>query len=254
MEININESIRKINLNNKIINIIQSIENAQPNVNPTVIYNEGWMIRLLVLSSIQEKVKFDSIDFSSIFNWTSESLISSPFINAKKYREGYTHADIAIGDFKVDYSNRGEIEILTDAKHLGIIEAKMGSNLSQGTTHVLDYNQASRNLVCIASNTINKPVCKTFFYVVAPASKIKDHEIVAQIELDAVKKQVNQRFELHKSETDIYSLNEQIIAKIENCVIKAISYEEWINLFKNSTAHNDLQNFYEKAKKWNRIK
>ena len=130
----------------------------------------------------------------------------------------------------------------------------MGSNLSKGTTHVLDYNQASRNLVCIASNTIKKPVCKTFFYVVAPASKIKDHEIVAQIELDAVKKQVNQRFELHKSENDIYSLKEQIIAKIENCVIKAISYEEWINLFKNLTTHNDLQNFYEKAKKWNRIK
>lgn len=241
-------------MNNKIINIIQSIENAHPNVNPTVIYNEGWMIRLLVLTSIQEKVKLDIIDFSSILNWTSEALISSPFINANKYREGYTHADIAIGDFKVDYSNRGEIEILTDTKLFGIIEAKMGSNLSQGTTHAKDYNQASRNLVCIAHNTIDKHDCKTFFYVVAPASKLKDHEIEGQIELDVVKKQVSHRFEMHKSETDIYSLKEQIIEKIENCVIKAISYEEWINQFKNSSAHNDLQNFYEKAKKWNRVK
>lgn len=30
----------------------------------------------------------------------------------------------------------------------------MGSNLSQGTKYALEYNQASRNLACIASQTI----------------------------------------------------------------------------------------------------
>ena len=236
----------------RIKEIINSIESANPNVNPTVIYNEGWMSRLLVLCSQKEKLKLESFDFSAISSWTSEVLISSPFISAKNYREGYTHADIAIGDFLVDFSNRGEIKINSDAKFFGIIEAKMGSNLSKGTKHATNYNQASRNLVCIAHNT--KPDCKTFFYVVAPELKIKKHKIEAQIELNVIKNQVNERFESHKSEVDIYSLKDTIIENIENCEIRAISYEDWISQFNNTSIKNELNIFYEKAKKWNKIK
>jgi hypothetical protein len=236
-----------------ILEIIKSIETQKSFVNPTVIYNEGWMTRLLVYSSIQEKINLESIDFSTISNWTSEALISSPFINAQNSREGYTHADIAIGDFTVDYLSRGEIKIKEDASLFGIIEAKMGSNLSKGTTHAKKYNQASRNLVCIAHNTLNKPVCKTFFYVVAPESTIKLHKIEAQIELDAIKDQVNDRFVLHKSEIAIYTLREKILAKIESCEIKAITYEEWISQFTQTSINNELENFYKKAIKWNRI-
>lgn len=236
-----------------IIEIINSIGTPMPNVNPTVFYNEGWITRLLVLSSIQEKIKLGNVDFSCINNWTSEALISSPFINAQNHREGYTHADIAVGDFKVDYSKRGKIIVNDDAILFGIIEAKMGSNLSKGTKHVKEYNQACRNLVCIAYNTLDKADCKLFFYVVAPESKLEYHKINAQIALNTVKQQVDYRFNLHQSETNIYSQKEQIIAKIEKCDIKAISYEGWIDLFKNSTAHNDLQEFYEKAKIWNKI-
>lgn len=237
-----------------IIEIIKSIETSQPNVNPTVIYNEGWMTRLLVIESIQEKLKLESIDFSNISNWTSEALISSPFIQTKSHREGYTHADIAIGDFRVDYLKRGEIEIQADAKLFGIIEAKMGSNLSQGTTHVSDYNQACRNLVCIASNIINKTDCKTFFYVVAPESKISHHQVQAQIELQFVLKQIEQRFNLHSSENDIIQKLPEVISYVKQCDIKVISYEEWISLITNTDAKSLLQSFYEKSKKWNRVK
>ncbi len=236
-----------------IIEIIKSIETPQPNVNPTVIYNEGWMTRLLVHQSIKEGLKLGIIEFSAISNWTSEALISSPFIQADKFREGYTHADVAIGDFNVDYSKRGEVEIRQDARLFGIIEAKMGSNLSQGTTHVPEYNQASRNLVCIASNTINKPNCNIFFYVVAPEKKLIDHKINAQIDLQFVKIQIGNRFNMYSSDNPVMKDLPTIMANLQNCDIKAISYEEWILCIKDSVAHQSLQEFYTKAKKWNRI-
>ena len=237
-----------------IIEIINSIGTPMPNVNPTVFYNEGWITRLLVLSSIQEKIKLGNVDFSCINNWTSEALISSPFINAQNHREGYTHADIAVGDFKVDYSKRGKIIVNDDAILFGIIEAKMGSNLSKGTTHAKEYNQANRNLVCIANNTTNQPECKTFFYVVAPESKLKKYKMEVQISLESVLEQVKNRFNLHETEELIFSQRQQIMEKIENTEIKALSYEDWIKQFKNGDIQHLLQNFYDKANKWNRIK
>ena len=84
-----------------LLDIITSIENDLPNINPTQIYNEGWMTRLLMKQSILEKTKLEKFDFGKFNNWTSEALISSPFLKAKKCKEGYTHADIAFGDFIV---------------------------------------------------------------------------------------------------------------------------------------------------------
>ena len=68
-----------------ILDIIKTIETSQPCVNPTVIYNEGWMSRLLMHQSIIEGLTLGNVDFSSNSNWTSEALISSPFKGAGSY-------------------------------------------------------------------------------------------------------------------------------------------------------------------------
>lgn len=150
-----------------IVEIINSIETDKPNINPTEIYNEDWMTRILVKKSIESKLKIKNIDFSRIRNWTSEALISSPFIQAPNHKEGYTHVDMALGDFIVNYDKRGQIIINKDAEIFGILEAKMKSNLSQVTKYVENYNQASRNIVCIANNTLMSN-CLIYFGVVGP--------------------------------------------------------------------------------------
>lgn len=147
---------------NDIIEIIQSMDTDTIHLNPSEFYNEGWMIRLLVKKSIEKKICIGTINYADISNWTSEGLISSPFVSAPKYREGYTHSDIALGDFIIDYANRGEIIIKDNAKLFGIFEAKMKSNLSQRTTYAADYNQASRIIACILSNTKETTDTKAF--------------------------------------------------------------------------------------------
>jgi len=157
-------------------------------INPTVIFNEGWMTRLLVIESMRIGIVIDDIDFRNLAKkeWSSEALISSPFVGIDKNPEGYTHADIILGDFKIDYLNRGEITVKDDAQILGIIEAKMGSNLSQDTSNAKDYNQASRNICCLAHNTINFSTCDIFFMVVAPDNKIKSNKIIDQVSKEKV--------------------------------------------------------------------
>jgi len=234
-----------------IAQVINSIS-SQPRLNPTAIYNEGWMTRLLVYRSIEQKLVINGIDFGNLKNWTSEGLISSPFVFARTKREGYTHADMALGDFSIKYEERGEITVEKDARFFGIIEAKMGSNLSQGTTTVpFVYNQASRNVACIATQTHDKN-CTIFFGVVAPADMLLKHDIDAQLKL--IEQQILDRFALYDNLNEPKVADrEAIMSKVRTCNIWSFSYEDWIDCFTDLTVKKELNDFYTECRKWNRL-
>lgn len=229
-----------------ILDIISTIDSNIPNINPTQIYNEGWMTRLLMHLSVKEKITFKGINFFEISNWTSEALISSPFIIAENNREGYTHADIVFGDFIINYKQNGRVNIDKNARLFGIIEAKMGSSLSKGTKNFDDYNQASRNIMCISRNTYDKN-CKTFFIVVAPAKKLE--KIRKQTDSDILHGQIEQRFRDHIEKIE----SSKMISKAKECTVMEWSYEEWIACFENPISKLFLNDFYDKTKKWNKI-
>jgi len=239
-----------------IIEVIKSVESRNLNINPTEIYNEGWMTRLFVYYSIQEKLNVKSVDFSKISNWCSEAVISSPFQpreRGDKLGEGFTHADMTIGDFKVNFEKSGEIILSDNAKLFGIIEAKMGSNLSQGTKNAPSYNQASRNLACIAEKTIDNNSCKTFFGVVAPKVKIDFHKLEEQVNKELMLSQINARFEMYPPEFRQEKRMNEILKRATESEVWCISYEEWLEYFKDTEIINEILDFYEKAKKWNKI-
>jgi hypothetical protein len=238
---------------NGILEIIKTIESSSANVNPTQIYNEGWMTRLLVYYSIQEKIKLKEIDFSSINYWTSEALLSSPFLKVSTVREGYTHTDIALGDFTVDYEKKGQIIVNPQAKQFGVIEAKMKSPLSKGTANAPDYNQAIRNITCIAHNT--KINCKTFFYVLLPESKLNKagFDICHLNKEDEIKPEIMNRFLKHNTNNDVQLDCTDIVIKSLKCNVGNITYEEWIKLFTDIEINKTLNEFYGKCIKWNKL-
>ena len=240
-----------------ILSLIKTLEGEHPphpRMNPTEIYNEGWMTRLLVHYSVQENITIQEIDFKELKNWTSEGLISSPFIKASKLREGYTHADMALGDFEIDFEKRGQINVKKNAKLFGILEAKMKSPLSKGTRHVPQYNQASRNIACIAYNTIGKDT-KIFFGVVAPEITLTNHKIAEKLHPDNFKKEIRSRFAKHKEKNLTEAESEEAtLAKLESIRTFVLSYEDWIQAFEGKDCYNELSSFYGLCKKWNRIR
>lgn len=242
---------------NSLLEIIESIDSPNSKINPTDIYNEGWMTRLFVYYSIKDKLKVENIDYSTVSNWCAEAVISSPFQPRKRMDnmgEGFTHADMAIGDFKVDFSDNGEIKLMENAKLFGIIEAKMGSNLSQGTKNAPNYNQASRNLACISAKTAKTEECNTFFGVVAPEIKIKHHKLEEQLNKNFLLKQIRDRFEMYPKEYRQEKKMEAVLEKAMKTNVWCLSYEQWLEKFTNSDTIEELSTFYEKAKKWNKIK
>ena len=232
---------------------IKALHQLAEGINPTIIYNEGWMIRLLVGESKRIGITVKNIDFSKINNWTSEAKISSPFegkeLKKNKKNETKTQADVILGDFRINYDRNAEIIIETPSEILGIIEAKMGSNLSPGIKNAKNYNQASRNICCLAYVTKKSPECKIFFVIVAPEVRINNPKSKFKEQIGETKKEIKDRFEETGRE-----YTSEMDEKIENCEIIIISYEEWINEIEGSDVKKALNKFYDKCIEHNKIK
>jgi len=238
-----------------VTNILGKCSTDKTNICPTILYNEGWMTRLLVEVSIEAKLKLPHVDFGNIRHWYSEGLLSSPFLARSRkddLAEGYTHADMALGDFRVDSANRGDISIEGSDGIFGVIEAKMGSRLSAGTKNAPDYNQASRNLACIAFNTLSTRHT-IFFAVVAPEKKIEEHGIGALVESSRMVGQIARRFDMYDKDSEIYALKEQVLARARSCMCFVLSYESWIEALAAHEAYPDLVEFRKQCYRFNRV-
>ena len=148
-----------------------------------------------------------------------------------------------MGDFSVNYEARGEVILDENPEVLGIIEAKMGSNLSQGTSNAKDiYNQASRNVCCLYYVTKNNPKWELFFVVSAPNATIKKHEIERQVKRENILEQIENRFK-HSKET----YKPEIKKQVEKCKLVIISYEEWLAELQNIDVQKMIGSFYNES-------
>jgi hypothetical protein len=120
---------------------------------PTELFNEGWMLRLVLDWAARHPTSIEPLRFEEGSAWYSEALLGSRFKPRRlgdPSGEGFTHADGVIGHFRQRPGGRGDIELLPGARQLTVIEAKMASGLSAGTKHAPNFNQAARNVACIA--------------------------------------------------------------------------------------------------------
>lgn len=120
---------------------------------PTLLFEEGWMLRLVLQWFAESGTDGHDLSFASSARWFSEARLASAFLPRSrndKLAEGYTHADGAIGHFRIGETTQAELKLEQDARQFVIVEAKMFSALSKGTTHAPTYNQAARNVACMA--------------------------------------------------------------------------------------------------------
>lgn len=248
-------------MNNQFYILLESFfkngSNQKFNINPTEIYNEGWMCRLLTYYSIQnELILNENIKFKKEWNWCSEAHIKSPFeprIKGDTSGEGKTHADMALGDFDINYTRNGELYVKDNPEQFGIIEAKMNSGLSKGTRRVKDYNQAIRNIACIANSTNENT--KTFFYVAMPKESKHIHEVKEF--LDWGKNEVILRdridhFIKHGNNPNKIDWD-NLINKASKVKTGIIFYHEWISKINENEINNELSEFLKECVFWNNV-
>jgi hypothetical protein len=188
----------------RIAEMLASCSSSKPLFPPTDLYNEGWMLRLILDWSARhgDDMVDHPLGVPAGCRWYSEALLESQFKPREKLDrlgEGYTHADGVVGHFEIGGNGQGDLVLAPDATHLVVIEAKMFSRLSKRTTHARYFDQAARNVACVAhalssaAQTPPERFAALGFAVVIPECHPRREEFKELLDKDGIQKKVQRR-------------------------------------------------------------
>jgi hypothetical protein len=242
-----------------ILEILASAESAAPNIGPTTLYNEGWVLRL-VLQTAARGVDCLPFRFAPRARWFSEALLPSPFLPRQRrdaQGESRTHADGIVGHFHFDRTKSGAV-LDDDATQLIVCEAKIFSGLSKGTTRAPGYDQAARTVACMASmaSAANRSIDafeSLGFYVLAPNAQISAGVFTDLMTADSIRRKVMDRIARYDEEWRTVRLEpwsaEWLQPLIKRIDVQIVSWESVIDKIKKSDPQwgDAIQDFYDRT-------
>jgi hypothetical protein len=248
--------------NNGLERVIKMLEIAHTDAAvfpPTALYNEGWMLRIL-LSIQSEGTECFPFAFQSRARWYSEAQIGSPF-HPRSHKdplgEKHTHLDGAVGHFDFQSGTKTGLMLTPDATQFVVIEAKMFSLLSKGITHARYYDQAARTVACMAwtigkSNRSVNAFNSLCFYVVAPEEQITRGTFSSQIKKSSLKEKVERRIGGYSDEDKKYDelqmwYKEFFTPTLDHIDIRCISWETMLGKIDNTS----IRDFYDRCLRFN---
>ena len=240
--------------------LISASESGSLNFPPTLIYNEGWMLRLILDWFSRNTIPNHPLAFQTDALWFSEALLPSPFHarhRADIRAEARTHADGVVGHFAIGSAAKADAILLPNAKQLLVIEAMMSSALSAGTRNAPTYDQAARNVACIAEmhrRASRSPADMTSigFFVLAPGSFIKAGVFAPKLEKRAIELAVKARAEAFKAELPTW-LDDWFNPSLKAMRIGALSWEDLLVQIedRDKASSSVLRAFYAQCLKHN---
>jgi hypothetical protein len=106
-------------------------------------------------------------------------------------------ADAVVGHFDFKAGTKTGLVLRRDATQFVVLEAKIGSRLSSGTTNATTFNQAARNVACIAHalSQADRPPnqMESGFYVLAPERAIAAGSLRATLEPERLLRGIDER-------------------------------------------------------------
>jgi hypothetical protein len=254
---------------NQIIQMLQTCDTDSGVIPPTEVYNEGWMLRLILDWFSRQPTSDHQLSFEKGSRWFSEILLPSQFLprlQADPQAESYTHADGVIGHFTIGSTGKGDIDLRPDARQFVVIEAKIFSALSKGIKNFQTYDQAARTTACIAETLsirqrpINE-ISKLGFYVVAPEKQLKfDPTFQTFMQKDSIRIKVHRRVKACSDPSDAEMKNKWFktwfLPTLECMDLHCMSWEEIIAYIKVNDRYNgnSLLEFYGKCLDLNKPK
>lgn len=217
----------------KIQRILALCDTEQRVMPPTALYNEGWLLRL-ALDWFSFHPGIDHIlSVPNDATWYSEVLLASPFltrVRGDRLAESYTHADAVIGQFAIGNSGRGDLVLLENTRHFVVVEAKLHSKLSTGTKNAPGYDQAARNVACMAHilSIIGTPpdmLNRLGFIVLAPESQISRGTFEQQLSRDSLYAKVKARVAAYNDPQRELWFTDWFLPMLKRMQVVAISWE-----------------------------
>jgi hypothetical protein len=244
----------------KISQMLELCNSDTPHFPPTDLYNEGWLLRLILQWFASNRIEKHPLMFSESAKWFSEALLPTAFLPRYKkdpLGESWTHADGVIGHFSIGKTGKGDLSLKKDASQFIVLEAKMYSKLSPGVTHANYYDQAARNVGCMAetlhkANQDPNSLTHLAFYVLAPKSQIDAGVFDKKMTYASIQSKVQRRVEEYGGEKDSW-YSDWLKPTLGKIHISCISWEEIIEQIdeKDATEGVNISQFYQLCQHYN---
>jgi hypothetical protein len=241
----------------RISQLLAQCASNETHLRPTELYNEGWMLRLILDWCSEHQSAIEPLVFYPGARWYAEALLPSRFGGRRGLSEGFTHADAVIGQFYFRPGKVGHILVSPEASQLCVVEAKMSSLLSPGVSNARAFNQAARSVACMAHMTSigKKPannLTRLSFIVIAPEQRVREGAFDALMTSDSIVESVKARVEMFSGEHDEW-FTEHFQAFLSTCVIQLVSWEGVIAAIArvDQLAGEELEDFFRLCLKFN---
>lgn len=253
-------------MKNEILQILEKADKPDTNIPPTLLYNEGWILRIVLQQIKEKRIIHEDLSFpDDNIDWFSEALLPSPFFartRGDNLSESRTHADGVVGKFEIGKKDIGGLILKNSCDFFYVTEAKMYSKLSTGTKNAHNYNQAARNIACIAKLIYdNKTIQidnfkKLAFYILLPEEQIKrEPTFISFTDKDNIKTTIKNRISHYPKDDvkkkDIFDwINSNLDKFIDKLDVKLITWEELVEKSNDPNIHD----FYKKCTCFNKKK
>jgi hypothetical protein len=249
------------------INDMLRLANSKSRLFPaTMYYNEGWLLRLIVDWFSRSACTDHPLNFHQDARWFSEALLPSQFFALQRgdnLAEGWTHADGVIGHVLIGDASLADTKLADDAKQFIVTEAKMFSPLSPGVTRASYFDQAARNVACIAEilfRAKREPaqMSSLGFFVLAPDEQISRGIFARETAKVSIREKVLRRVSAYStSDRDAKERWHQdwFLPTLEHIRLDVIGWEQVIATVsaKDAAFGSDLAEFYKDCLRFNRV-
>ncbi len=132
-----------------LTDLLSAYDPESPNFRPTEIYNESWLVKLIMSQASALPAEDHPLSFLPGSSWFSEALLPTVFkarTQGDPLSESRTNADVVIGHFRIGHKAKADFELLENTSQFTVVEAKVGAPLSKGTANAPYFDQAARNV------------------------------------------------------------------------------------------------------------
>lgn len=230
---------------NRMEPLLDWMQHGDSHLRPTQIYEEGWLLRIILDWFAHTETPAHALSFAEGATWFSEAMLPSAFpprFRGDPLSEGRTNADGVIGHFTIGDDGKADLNLTPSATQFMVLEAKLFSPLSKGTTRAPDFDQAARNIACIAevlhrADRAPAQLDQLAFYVLAPAVQINSGFFATAMQPNSVISKVAARVAGYEGDKDAW--HERWFAPLmQQLTIQAISWEAIIAHIETHDAHS----------------
>lgn len=231
---------------------------------PTELYNETWMLRLVLDWFATHDTSDHALSFANAARWFSEASLPTAFTKrhqGDQLAEKRTRADGVIGHFDIGIKGtKTGLGLRPDAQHFVVLEAKMFSPLASGVKRARYFDQASRTVACMAetlkrANRYPVDMAQIGFYVLAPRIQIERGTFAEHLSRESLRQKIKQRVKAYDDKKKKQWYSEWADPTIEQITLDTLSWETLIDTISARDANTGpvFAEFYERCIQFNAL-